>query len=163
MRVSALTYGGLKNCSNTTYIPRTISVIKNMRPALSNADSPSSQFGVRPVRYPGGGACGVAYLRTVVVENRARGVEGVGGKPCMDFEAAKNMREGRAAIVPKDRIDAMMGKSEWRVIISIIPRERGRLSARELGTGDDKRCSEARGGRSSNLVDCGGGRIHFAE
>jgi hypothetical protein len=65
------TYGGRKNCSNTTHIPRIISSIKKYFPALFIVLSPSSHrlgFGSR--KFDGGGPAGVAF-RGPVVENCA--------------------------------------------------------------------------------------------
>ena len=67
------THGGLKNCSNTTYIPRIISLKRKYLPAWSSADSLFSShlsgFGNR--NPAGGGPDGVAARRPVV-ENVAR-------------------------------------------------------------------------------------------
>lgn len=65
------TYGGRKNCSNDTYMPRNISRRRKYLPARSNAPSPSShRFGGGNRNPGGGGPAGVAALRTVV-EKRA--------------------------------------------------------------------------------------------
>lgn len=65
-------YGGRKNCSRTTYMPRSISVRRKYLPALSREDSlPSSQRSLRARRKPwGGGPAGVAK-RCVEVEKVA--------------------------------------------------------------------------------------------
>ena len=66
------TYGGLKNCSSTTYIPLAISVKRKYLPALSNELSfDSSHRGCLGSLKPGvGGPEGVAD-RVVDVENVA--------------------------------------------------------------------------------------------
>jgi len=66
------TYGGRKNCSSTTYIPRTISDSRKYLPALSRAVSLlSSQRLTRGRRKPeGGGPAGVA-ARGADEENEA--------------------------------------------------------------------------------------------
>ena len=65
-----MVYGGRKNCSSTTYMPRTISVRRKYLPALSREDSlPSSQRSFRGSRKPwGGGPAGVAARREVLVK-----------------------------------------------------------------------------------------------
>lgn len=62
MIIAGYTHGGLKNCSNTTYMPRSISVIRKYFPALSRADSsPWSQALGAGRRKPcRGGPAGVA-------------------------------------------------------------------------------------------------------
>jgi hypothetical protein len=62
-----MVYGGLKNCSSTTYMPRNISVMRKYLPALSRALSPSSQAGARPRRGTRG-VCGVACRVIALVE-----------------------------------------------------------------------------------------------
>lgn len=56
------TYGGLKNCSSTTYIPRIISVSRKYRPALSRLLSLpwSHRTGFGRRKPAGGGPDGVA-------------------------------------------------------------------------------------------------------
>lgn len=65
-----MVYGGRKNCSSTTYMPRAISVRRKYLPALSREDSlPSSQRSFRGSRNPwGGGPAGVAPRREVLVK-----------------------------------------------------------------------------------------------
>ena len=65
-----MVYGGRKNCSSTTYMPRTISARRKYLPALSREDSwPSSQRFSRGSRKPlGGGPAGVAARREVLVK-----------------------------------------------------------------------------------------------
>lgn len=61
-----MTYGGLKNCSNTTYMPRKSSAIRKYLPALFKADSSlwSQRLGGGN-RKPGwGGPAGRAGRRT---------------------------------------------------------------------------------------------------
>jgi hypothetical protein len=101
------TYGGLKNCSNTTYIPRAISVKRKYLPALSNADSLlSSHLSGLGNRNPGGGGPeGVAYPRRVV-ENTARGlVVGVKGRTELESLTVGRLR---ATSIVKGFADAMM-------------------------------------------------------
>lgn len=64
-----MTYGGLKNCSNATYMPRNISVIRKNLPRVSNVDSFfSSHLGGLVSRKPLGGAPeGVAYVRCATI------------------------------------------------------------------------------------------------
>lgn len=64
-RIRAKTHGGLKYCSSTTYIPRTISLNKKYFPALSNDDSLlwSHRSGFGSLKFAGGGPEGVAYVR----------------------------------------------------------------------------------------------------
>lgn len=65
------TYGGRKNCSSDTYMPRNISMSKKYLPARSNAPSPSShRFGLGNRKPGGGGPAGVA-ARGRVVEKKA--------------------------------------------------------------------------------------------
>lgn len=61
-KLDGTTYGGLKNCSSTTYMPRNNSAIRKYFPALSREDSvPSSHFFGGGRRKPGwGGPAGVA-------------------------------------------------------------------------------------------------------
>lgn len=58
----AATYGGLKYCSNTTYIPLNISVKRKYLPALSKLDSllSSHRSGLANLNPAGGGPDGVA-------------------------------------------------------------------------------------------------------
>ena len=65
-----MVYGGRKNCSSTTYMPRSISVMRKYLPALSREVSfPSSQRSFRGSRKPwGGGPTGVAPRRDVLVK-----------------------------------------------------------------------------------------------
>lgn len=68
-----ITYGGLKYCSNTTYIPLNISVKRKKRPAWSSALSflSSHLSGLCSLKLLGGGPAGVADL-CWEVENAAR-------------------------------------------------------------------------------------------
>ena len=68
-------YGGLKNCSKTTYIPRIISVMRKYLPALSNVLSllSSHRSGLGNRKPCGGGPLGVAD-RGEDVENATVGV-----------------------------------------------------------------------------------------
>lgn len=72
-----MTYGGLKNCSNTTYIPRNISVNRKYLPALSKEDSllSSQRSLVGNLKPCGGGPAGVA-AREALEEKAATGVRG---------------------------------------------------------------------------------------
>ena len=74
-----MTYGGLKNCSRTTYIPRNISVNRKYLPALSNEDSfrSSQRSFVVNLKPCGGGPAGVAARKTLE-EKAATGVRGFG-------------------------------------------------------------------------------------
>ena len=65
-----MVYGGRKNCSSTTYMPRQISVMRKYLPALSREDSlPSSHRSSLGSRKPlGGGPAGVAARRDVLVK-----------------------------------------------------------------------------------------------
>lgn len=65
-----MVYGGRKNCSSTTYMPRIISVRRKYLPALSREDSLlSSQRSFRGSRKPwGGGPAGVAARREVLLK-----------------------------------------------------------------------------------------------
>jgi hypothetical protein len=103
------TYGGRKNCSNTTYIPRAISVKRKYLPALSNEDSLlSSHLSGLGNRKPGGGGPeGVAYARRVLVENAARGLEeGASGRTAFESLAVGWIR---ATSIFKGFADAIMG------------------------------------------------------
>ncbi len=102
------THGGLKNCSSTTYIPLAISVKRKYFPALSNDDSLlSSHLSGFGNRKPGGGGPeGVAYARSVVVENAARG-EVVGVNVRMD-EASLAVGRLRATSMVKGFADAIL-------------------------------------------------------
>lgn len=99
-----MVYGALKNCSNTTYIPRAISLIKKYFAALSSDDPPSSQVCGRPIRNPvGGGGRGVACRWAAVVENCEDIIAGV-KNGCWSSE-----RDGRPAMRPSDLMDAIAG------------------------------------------------------
>lgn len=69
-------YGGLKNCSSTTYIPLAISVKRKYFPALSNVDSLLSSHlaGLGNRKPAGGGPDGVA-ARKLVEEKAATGLK----------------------------------------------------------------------------------------
>lgn len=101
------TYGGLKYCSNTTYIPRAISVKRKYLPALSKEDSLlSSHLSGFGNRKPGGGGPeGVAYARKILVENAARGLEGASGRTA--FESL-TVGRFRATSIVKGFADAMV-------------------------------------------------------
>ena len=110
-----MVYGGRKNCSSTTYMPRSISVSRKYLPALSREDSvPSSQRSFRGSRKPwGGGPAGVAARRDVLVKVAdsivVRGI----GKTVRGIEVGR----ARTSIV-KERAEAMMVSTEegtlWR-------------------------------------------------
>jgi hypothetical protein len=107
MTANGCTHGGLKYCSNTTYIPRIISPKRKYFPALSNEDSlPSSHLSGLFIRKPaGGGPKGVA-ARKPVVENDARAlVECMKGRTGL-----KSLDVGRlrATSMVKGFADAMM-------------------------------------------------------
>jgi|SRR5690242_15148047 len=77
------TYGGLKNCSSETYMPRNISMSRKYLPALSSADSPSSHFFWRGNRKPGGGGpAGVAARGSVVLKKATVAGEAKRGANC---------------------------------------------------------------------------------
>ena len=65
------TYGGRKNCSMSTYMPRNISSSKKYLAALSSVFSFSSQRFGRGRRKPGGGGPWGVAARAEVVEKRA--------------------------------------------------------------------------------------------
>lgn len=67
------THGGLKNCSNATYIPRNISNNRKYFPALSielSSSAESHRFGGGILKPEGGGPAGSAALG-IEVEKRA--------------------------------------------------------------------------------------------
>lgn len=100
-----MVYGGRKNCSSTTYMPRSISVRRKYLPALSSEVSlPSSQRSFRGSRNPwGGGPAGVAARREVLVKVADGIVERVARK------ALKGMDVGRArASIVRERAEAMV-------------------------------------------------------
>jgi hypothetical protein len=71
------TNGGRKNCSNTTYMPRSISVKRKYLPALSQVFSWSSnRFAVGNLKPDGGGPLGVAS-RIALVERYAVAAKGL--------------------------------------------------------------------------------------
>jgi hypothetical protein len=77
------TYGGLKNCSSDTYMPRNISMSKKYLPALSSAESPSSHFFGGGNRNPGGGGpAGVAARGKVVLKKATVAGEAKRGVNC---------------------------------------------------------------------------------
>ena len=101
-----MVYGGRKNCSSTTYMPRTISVRRKYLPALSRDDSlSSSQRSLRGSRKPwGGGPAGVAARREVLVKVAVEGTLVRGMR-----EMVRGMHEGRVrARVFRERADAMV-------------------------------------------------------
>lgn len=81
MGCSTKTYGGRKNCSNTTYIPRIISPRRKYFPALSNADSllSSHRSFLASLKPEGGGPAGVA-ARSALEEKVAAIMKEEGGK-----------------------------------------------------------------------------------
>jgi hypothetical protein len=94
-----VTYGGRKNCSSDTYMPRNISKSKKYLAARSNEPSPSSQRFGRGNRKPGGGGPDGVAARRTVVEKKAT-VAGEGRRPdanCDDLSSA-------AAEVPRASI-----------------------------------------------------------
>lgn len=100
-----MVYGGRKNCSSTTYMPRSISVRRKYLPALSRADSlPSSQRSFRGSRNPwGGGPAGVAARREVLVKVADGIVVRVARK------AVRGMEVGRArASIVRERAEDMV-------------------------------------------------------
>ena len=114
-----MVYGGRKNCSSTTYMPRSISVRRKYLPALSREDSlPSSQRSFRGSRKPwGGGPAGVAARREVLVKVADGILVRVARK------AVRGMDVGRThASIVRDRAGAMLvgiendvvAKCEWR-------------------------------------------------
>lgn len=86
-------YGGLKNCSSTTYIPLAISVMRKNVPALSKELSLlSSHRSLRGKRKPcGGGPAGVAAW-TAEDEKAAVAV----GLKCLDVMVPVSAVRGRA-------------------------------------------------------------------
>ena len=100
-----MVYGGRKNCSSTTYMPRSISVRRKYLPALSREDSlPSSQRSFRGSRKPwGGGPAGVAARRDVLAKV-ADGIIVVR----VERKAVRGMEVGRARVrVMRERAEAM--------------------------------------------------------
>jgi hypothetical protein len=94
LKLNGYTHGGLKYCSNTTYIPRIISAKRKYLPALSNDDSLLSShlsgFGSR--KPAGGGPKGVTARRPVV-ENAAKElVAGVKGRTELESQAVGRLR-----------------------------------------------------------------------
>lgn len=109
-----MVYGGRKNCSNTTYMPRAISVRRKYLPALSREDSlPSSQRSFRGSRKPwGGGPAGVAARREVLV-NVADGIVGRAAR-----KAVRWMEFGRTRVsIVRERADAMVLSIGWRTML----------------------------------------------
>lgn len=93
-RQSCITYGGRKNCSSDTYMPRNISRSKKYFPARSNAPSPSShRFGFGNRKPGGGGPEGVAALWRVV-EKKAT-VAGEGRRPDANCDDLSSVAAGR--------------------------------------------------------------------
>jgi hypothetical protein len=118
LKLNGKTYGGRKNCSNTTYIPLAISVKRKYLPALSSEDSLlSSHLSGLGNRKPGGGGPdGVAYARRVLVENAARGIEeGATGRT-----ACKSLAVGRlrATSIVKGFADAIV----WLLVARSLKR-----------------------------------------
>lgn len=100
-----MVYGGRKNCSSTTYMPRSISVRRKYLPALSREDSlPSSQRSFRASRKPwGGGPAGVAARRDVLVK------VAVGVFVRVVRKAVRGTEVGRArANIVRERAEAMV-------------------------------------------------------
>lgn len=103
-----MVYGGRKNCSNTTYIPRAISVKRKYFPALSSEDSLlSSHLSGFGNRKPGGGGPeGVAYARRVLVEKAGKGLEETArGRTALESLAAGRLR---ATSIVKGFADAIV-------------------------------------------------------
>ena len=113
-----VTYGGLKYCSNTTYIPRNNSVMRKYLPALSNALSfCSSHLSFRGNLKPeGGGPAGVAGRREDVekaAEKVAQSWYGLDMAQIGPETACAQGRERTTAM--RDLVDAMAGVAGmWR-------------------------------------------------
>ena len=110
-----MVYGGRKNCSSTTYMPRTISVSRKYLPALSREDSlPSSQRSFRGSRKPwGGGPAGVAARWEVLVKV----AEGIVVRAVR--KAVKGVTVGRARVrAMRERADAIVVDVESNVDVS---------------------------------------------
>ncbi len=118
-----MVYGGRKNCSSTTYMPRSISVRRKYLPALSREDSlPSSQRSFRGSRKPwGGGPAGVAARRDVLAKvadgiflcearKTVRGIE-------VGSARASAVRE-RAEAMVRCKEDDTVAKCELRAVIN---------------------------------------------
>ena len=100
-----MVYGGRKNCSSTTYMPRNISVRRKYFPALSIEDSlPSSQRSFRGSRKPwGGGPAGVALRREALLKVADGIVVRVARKVLRGAEVGR----ARARII-RERAEAMV-------------------------------------------------------
>ena len=122
-----MVYGGRKNCSSTTYMPRAISVRRKYLPALSREDSlPSSQRSFRGSRKPwGGGPAGVAARREVLVKvadgivvrvarKAVRGMEVGRARPSMVRERAGAMVGMENDVVAR----AELGGGRWKVDVN---------------------------------------------
>lgn len=102
------TYGGLKNCSSETYMPRNISMSKKYLPALSSADSPSSHFFGGGNRKPGGGGpAGVAARANVVLKKATVAGEAKRGANCDCLSSV--VAEGPRASIVNGLVLAIVG------------------------------------------------------
>lgn len=88
------TYGGRKNCSSDTYMPRNISRSKKYLPARSNAPSPSSHCLGFGNRKPGGGGPAGVAARERVVEKKAT-VADEGRRPDANCDGLSIVAAGR--------------------------------------------------------------------
>lgn len=119
-----MVYGGLKNCSIQTYIPRNISVMRKYFPALSSADSPWSHAGLWPTRNPAGGALvppvatGEARCWVEVVENADAAILGVAAAAGVRNSAGREA--ARTPMNPIRRVEAAIACLE-----AIATREAG--------------------------------------
>jgi len=129
------TYGGRKNCSSDTYMPRNISMSRKYLPARSNAPSPSSHrlgFGNR--KPGGGGPAGVA-ARERVVEKKAT-VAGEGRRP--------DAKCGDRSSVAAGRLRANIVNGFALAMVSVLRSRAGRVLLSVCGG-----CRQARNLRSS--------------
>lgn len=107
------TYGGLKNCSSDTYMPRNISMSKKYLPALSRAESPSSHFFWRGNRNPGGGGpAGVAARGKVVLKKATVAGEANRGANCDCLSSV--VADGPRASIVNGLVLAIVGAGELR-------------------------------------------------
>ena len=106
------TYGGRKNCSSDTYMPRNISMSKKYLPALSSADSPSSHFFGRGNRNPGGGGpAGVAARGKVVLKKATVAGEAKRGANCDCLSSV--VADGPRASIVNGLVLAIVGACGW--------------------------------------------------
>lgn len=105
-----MVYGGRKNCSSTTYMPRRISVRRKYLPALSREDSLlSSQRFIRGSRKPlGGGPAGSAARREVLVKV----ADGIVVRAARNAVRGTEVGRTRVSIV-RGRADAMAVSIGW--------------------------------------------------